>query len=288
MDESISMSILGVSAQMDSSCTPGYRAACPEDVWPAELGDASATSLEMISDTSCASVGAHTDTSTIGIQMDEYVDDITCQTCGEVGVLHGCGHWQCTTLTCRPTWYQRFEARKWLVPLTPAGTRKEQSFQTRERCVDCRPEGRCLKGSCPRYCNFIFRRGSCKFGVKCTFCHLHGRAHATGKLRGETDGKLDLPWPPSGSHLPPPPKRFLTRGKPEYPKSATTSDGAKIDPTECLRECCSVSEPWKVAWCPDRSTAVAPSPQKLPDGSAVLRASSKLCPDANGMFSLYL
>ncbi|CAK0846114.1 unnamed protein product [Prorocentrum cordatum] len=288
VDEPIDTSTCGASAQMDSGWIPGCRMACPRDFGAAELGDASTTSLNIMSDASCASGVAQTDTQTIGTQTDEYVDDITCQTCGEVRVPHGCGHWQCTTLTCQPTWYQRFEARKWLAPRTPARTQHEQLSLTRERCVDCRPEGRCLKGACPRYCNFVFRRGTCKHGAKCSFCHLHGRADAPGNFSGKVDGVLDLPWPPSASHVPPPPKSFLTKDKQKYPRYVITSDGMKNDPTECLRGCCSVNEPWKVAYCPDRLTANAPSPQKLAGGSRVLRASPKVGLDASVMLSLYV
>ncbi|CAK0794971.1 unnamed protein product [Prorocentrum cordatum] len=131
--------------------------------------------------------------STIGIQANENVDDIICPTCGSVGVLHVCGHWQCTTLTCRPTWYQRLEAKKWLVPRTPTRMPIEQFLQTRERCSDCRPEHRCLKGACHRYCNFVFRRGTCKYGAKCSFCHLHGRGNASGEFKGEVNGAAGNP-----------------------------------------------------------------------------------------------
>jgi len=211
----------------------------------------------------------------MGTQTNEYVDDIICQTCGSVGVLHACGHYQCTTLTCRPTWYQRFEARKWLVPRTPARTLNEQLFQTRARCVDCRPEGRCIKGACPRYCNFVFRRGTCKFGANCSFCHLHGRADASGKFRGEVDGALDLPWPPSGSHLPPPrPQWVLTLDNPEYQGSSTTSNGMVIDPGYSLHGCCNNNEPWKVACSSGRVTAAVPSPTMVPDANDMFRESS--------------
>ncbi|CAK0860631.1 unnamed protein product [Prorocentrum cordatum] len=135
--------------------------------------------------------------SSIGTQTDEHVDDIMCPTCGSVGVLHGCGHWQCTTLTCRPTWYQRLEARKWLVPRAPTRVLDEQLFKTRQLCSDCCPEGRCIKGACPRYCNFVCRRGTCKFGAKCSFCHLHGRCDASGKFKGEIKRAADVPPPPS-------------------------------------------------------------------------------------------
>lgn len=142
------------------------------------------SSLGALAGATRASVSAQA-VSSIGTQADEYVDDIVCQRCGSEGVLHACGHWQCTTLTCLPAWYQQFEARKWLLPRAPARMLDEQCSRTRGLCVDCRPEGRCLKGACPRYCNFVFRRGTCKFGAQCCFCHLHGRGSAIGKVNGE-------------------------------------------------------------------------------------------------------
>ncbi|CAK0801490.1 unnamed protein product [Prorocentrum cordatum] len=268
MENAIGMKILEGPPQLD-----------PEDVGPTEVGDAE-SSTEVMSEATSTSVGMQT-ASSIGTQTDEYVDDIICQTCGEAGVLHACGHWQCPTLECRPTWYQRFEARKWLVPRTPARAQNEQLFQTRERCVDCRPEGRCLKGNCPRYCNFVFRRGTCKFGAKCSFCHLHGRADATGKFRGEVDGALDLPWPPSGSHLPPPrPQWFGGPDKPQGQGPYATSDGM-----DRMRGCCNDGEPWKVSLSSGRVTAVVPSPNVLPDAGGIFNASPKvLLHSANGMF----
>lgn len=194
--------------------------------------------LEALSDATNDSASAQT-VSSIGTQTDEYMDDIICQTCGSIGVLHACGHWQCTTLTCRPTWYQQLEARKWLVPRTAERILNEQLFQTRQRCVDCRPEARCLKGACPRYCNFIFRRGTCKFGANCSFCHLHGRAPAGGKVKSEVDGAADIPWPPSGSHLPlRRPHWHLALDKPGYQGSSATSNDMKIDQISSLSGCC--------------------------------------------------
>jgi hypothetical protein len=199
-------------------------------------------SLEALSDVKHACVSTQT-VNSIGTQTDEYVDDIVCQTCGSVGVLHACGHWQCTTLTCRPTWYQRLEARKWLIPQSPVRILDKQLFQTRQRCVDCRPEGRCLKGACPRYCNFVFRRGTCKFGATCSFCHLHGRADASGKFKGEVDSAAEITRAPSSSHLPPRrPQWFPTLGKPEYQGSSDTSRGMNTTPRDSLRGCCNADK----------------------------------------------
>ncbi|CAK0853622.1 unnamed protein product [Prorocentrum cordatum] len=100
-----------------------------------------------------------------------------CHRCGQQEVLHRCGHSRCVTPTCRPAWFQEMEARQWLVQRTLERMLDAPLFETLDRCEDCRPEGRCLRGDAdaPRYCNFVFKRGSCRFGSKCTFCHLHGR-----------------------------------------------------------------------------------------------------------------
>lgn len=128
---------------------------------------------------------------------------MACERCGQQEVLHSCGHWRCVTLTCRPAWFQAMEARSWLVPRTLKRMLDPSLFETLGRCEDCRPEGRCLAGdpSAPRYCNFVFKRGTCKFGAKCAFCHLHGRgvSHQNGKCAGE-DANLDVAaaCPPMG------------------------------------------------------------------------------------------
>ncbi|CAK0882776.1 unnamed protein product [Prorocentrum cordatum] len=100
-----------------------------------------------------------------------------CERCGQQEMLHRCGHWRCVTPTCRPAWFQDMEAKSWLVPRSLERMLDAHLFETLDRCEDCRPEGRCLRADAgaPRYCNFVFKRGTCKFGSKCPDCHLHGR-----------------------------------------------------------------------------------------------------------------
>ncbi|CAK0844268.1 unnamed protein product, partial [Prorocentrum cordatum] len=101
-----------------------------------------------------------------------------CGGCGGQEVRHGCGHWRCVTLTCRPAWFQHMEAKGWLVPRSLERMLDATLVETLDRCEDCRPEGRCLRGEAaarPRFCNFVFKRGTCKFGATCPDCHLHGR-----------------------------------------------------------------------------------------------------------------
>ncbi|CAK0824801.1 unnamed protein product [Prorocentrum cordatum] len=195
--------------------------------------------------------------SAIGTQTDEHVEDIICPTCDSVGVLHACGHWQCTTLTCRPTWYQRLEATKWLLPRTRTRMVDEQFFKTRERCSACRPEGRCLKGACPRYCNFVFRRGTCRFGANCNFCHLH---EPSGELKDEVKGAADIPQPPCCSHLPPPrPGLPLTLIKPVYKGFSATFNGMESPSASSPRpdEARPYGAPWSMdAWKPEQLWAM--------------------------------
>ncbi|CAK0853531.1 unnamed protein product [Prorocentrum cordatum] len=121
-------------------------------------------------------VAAQTEECPVVTQTDEGIG-MSCEQCGQQEVLHGCGHWRCVTLTCRPAWFQALAARNWNVPKTRKRMFDTQLYDTLERCEDCRPEGRCLRGAvdAPRYCNFVFKRGTCRFGSRCAFCHLHGR-----------------------------------------------------------------------------------------------------------------
>jgi len=104
---------------------------------------------------------------------------LICSRCMASKVRYDCGHLQCNTLQCCPSWWQDFEAARWLVPDSPNRMLDARLFEPSDRCSACRPESKCLNpladvSEKPKFCTNIFRRGRCQYGAKCRFCHLHG------------------------------------------------------------------------------------------------------------------
>lgn len=166
-----------------------------------------------------------------------------CPTCDHKKVMHGCGHYECVTAACRPAWFQQLEARRWLVPRTLKRMLDARLFETIDRCSDCRPEGRCLQnqGDCPRYCNFVFKRGTCKYGAQCEFCHLHGRGAqsctseaCSHKVLRLSTQQYDLRPPPGLQEPfpPPPPMPRLSVVDRADPATASVAEGSD---SECTK-----------------------------------------------------
>lgn len=95
-----------------------------------------------------------------------------CAQCGSEKVRHGCGHFECRTLACLPLWRQELERDNWRVPGSLHRLLDKGLFDSSDRCSDCRPEAAVLRKEPPRWCRNIIRRGKCRYGAKCNFCHL--------------------------------------------------------------------------------------------------------------------